>query len=402
MLRYRIVISLLALLELARLAGRRDRAAIRARLGRLPVPVESAHVWIHGASNGELASARPVILALAQRHRLLVTANTATGVALVRGWRMQGVCAHLAPLDLPGPTRRVLRDWRVQAHVTLESEIWPMRIARLRGPVIVLGGRLTERSAKSWSRFSGLARKTLKKVAFLSAQDRDSRDRFRQLGLPEAAAGPVVDLKAFYRPRTETPPRALTEVFRRDTTWLAASTHPGEEEVVLEAHRIARKSRPGLRLILAPRHPRRAEEILAQVSRFGLTAARRSTGDAPGQHSVYLADTMGEMHLWYQLAGIVFVAGSLTDRGGHTPYEPAAYDAALIHGPDTRNFSAAYNRLRNAGAGIEAGDAPSLARAVLRLTDPARRRTQAHAAREALKQDSGLHELLSKIHEILD
>jgi len=131
------------------------------------------------------------------------------------------------------------------------------------------------------------------------------------------------------------------------------------------------RQRPDLRLILAPRHPKRGDEIAAALSRAGLTFARRSRGDAPGDSSVYLADTIGEMPLWYDLAGVCFVAGSLTDRGGHTPFEPAAHGQAILHGPDVANFADSYAALRAAGAARQAPTADAIAQALIDLADPA-------------------------------
>lgn len=147
---------------------------------------------------------------------------------------------------------------------------------------------------------------------------------------------------------------------------LPASTHDGEDAVVLDAHLAARSAEPGLRLILAPRHPRRAGDIAALAQARGLSVARRSMGEPP-EADVYIADTLGEMPLFYALAGRVFIGGTLTDRGGHTPYEPAAYGAALIHGPDLRNFRAPFARLSAADAALPAGDAQTLAAALAQL-----------------------------------
>ena len=403
MFAYRFLISIFAAMELGRAARRGGPAALAGRLGRsAPAPGPERHVWLHGASNGELASARPVLeRLLLARPELgwLVTCNSETGRALVEGWDLPHVSVRPAPLDLARVSRKMMRDWRVTAHVALEAEIWPHRVIACPGPVILLGARMSAGTARSWARFPRTARRVLGRVAYASAQDAASRDRLLALGLHGCAAGPVVDLKAFYEKPDAVPDAALRGAFPPAQTWLAASTHRGEEEVVLDAQARLLAASPDLRLILAPRHPERADAVAALVRDRGLTLARRSHGETPHGVQVYLADTLGEMALWYALAGRVFVGGSLVHRGGHTPYEPAAFGAALIHGPDMRNFAAAHNALRDAGIAREAGDAAALADIVASLADTQRAvgAAQAQTLRPRADPDTLVAELLARV-----
>ncbi len=383
---YRLLASLFALITLFRAARDGGRAAVCARL-RVADPAPGPHVWLHGASNGELASARPVLAALvAARPDLhwLITANTATGVAFARDWNLPRTSVRPAPLDLAATTRRTCRDWTVRAHVTLESELWPNRILLCPGPVIGLGTRLSEGSAGIWGRFPRLARRLLTRLDLVLPQDHGTARRLLALGLSQEVLGPTVDLKAFYTP----PPPAEAPAFDRARTWLAASTHEGEEAAVLDAHTALLTQDPGLRLILAPRHPARADAIAALVDARGLTLARRSLGQDPEGAQVYLADTMGEMALWYASAGRVFIGGTLTDRGGHTPYEPAAFGAALLHGPDMRNFTTAAERLALAGASVTVTDGAALADALRALTSPEAQARAGAAAQKALRPEA--------------
>ena len=403
MLIYRLLMTILAAKELATRLWAGDRQAVRARLGLLKLDKRGDRIWLHAASNGELASVRPVIDALlAQGRRLLITVNTDSAVEMAAGWELEGADICLAPIDLPGPTRRVLRNWQITAHVTLESDLWPIRILNTPGPVLVLGGRLTARSAKGWARLHMLVRRMLARVTYLSAQDSASAERFAQAGLPQAAQGPVFDLKALYSPPQSRPDAALEQCFDRAETWLAASTHDGEEDIILAAHTKALKTRPALKLIIAPRHPNRANEISRLIESYGLTYARRSSDDNPVPSQVYLADTFGEMHLWYALAGTTFVAGSLTDRGGHTPYEPAAFGSAILHGPDTSNFRAAYERLTEANAARCTLDADALCDALLTLDTAEKQAKLGQAAQKVLHQDTDLEGLLRDITTALD
>jgi 3-deoxy-D-manno-octulosonic-acid transferase len=400
---YRLLLTLLASKELCSRALRGDWDAIRDRLARRSPPDATPRIWVHAASNGELMSARPVIQRLVASDRaVLLTVNTDSALAMARGWDMDGVTRCLAPLDLAGVTNRLYRRWTVTAHITFESDIWPRRILACPGPVIVLGARLTERSAKGWRRFEALARRVLSKVDYLSAQDQASSDRFAALGVPAGAIGPVFDLKALYTPPTATPDAPLTAAFDRATTWLAASTHENEEAVILAAHKLASDHRAGLKLILAPRHPKRADAIAVLITEAGLTLARRSAGDDPSTAQVYLADTLGEMHLWYALAGTTFVAGSLTDRGGHTPYEPAAFGSAILHGPDTGNFRAAYDRLHAAQAATQVTDAETLVQALITLESPEKQTHMGQLAQDALRQNTDLDSLMRDVIAVLD
>lgn len=367
-----------ALRAAAPLAGN----ALRERLVLdLPHPVAGG-IWVHGASVGELNSARSVIEALAARRPLLVTANTETGRAVAQGW---GLPARLAPLDVPGAVGRFLDAVRPALMLTIENEIWPNRAthARQRGiRQAVIGARMSARSAARWGRARGLVGPVLAGLDLLSAQDEGSEARLLALGLPGAAAAPRLNLKllgpAAIRPPAEGP--------ARDHVWLAASTHEGEEAAVLAAHKALRARFPALRLILAPRHPRRADEVAALAAAQGLEAVRlreRSLAEA-GAPPVLLIDRLGVLDQAYAAAGTCLTGGSLVDRGGHTPWEPAAYRCALLHGPHVANFRADYALLDGQGAArqVRAETLAGVLGAV--LADPAARRAIGQAARDAL------------------
>lgn len=400
---YSLLSTLLALKELTRRLFARDWKALSARLGRVGPPNAGPRVWLHAASNGEIASAKPVIEHLLHNGiRLLVTVNTDSAVRLVQSWELRGLDVLLAPIDLRGPAKRVYEKWDITAHIALESDLWPVRILACPGPVIVLGGRLTERSAAGWKRFEPLTRRVVGTIDYLSAQDSASRERIAAFGLRSEANGPVFDLKALYTAKDETPDQILRAAFERANTWLAASTHEGDDEIVLMAHKTARQRRPDLKLILAPRHPKRADAIAALAEQNSLTVTRRSQDANPRNCDVYLADTLGEMHLWYALAGVTLVAGSFSNKGGHTPYEPAAFASAILHGPDTANFTAAYARLHAANAAIQVATADELADALVALANPEIQRQRGLAAQKALQQDADLESLMRDVIAVLD
>jgi 3-deoxy-D-manno-octulosonic-acid transferase len=377
-----------------RLSGRDHAGALRQRLGCGPAEPEAVRLWLHGASNGELASARWLISGLVARSPALdivVTSNTETARAMVDSWGLPRVEAALAPVDLTRPLRRFLNRWHPRALVVLENELWPNRIATAREhgvTVLLIGARMSERSARMWQRFPGLVAELMPAVGWLSAQDEESQARFRALGVAPDRIGPVVNLKARPAPEDHMAETLLDDdlrlAFHPATTLLAASTHAGEDEIVLQAFAQAREAGHVERLILAPRHPRRAAEIAELIRAAGLDFATRSAQQPPGNAPVYLADTMGEMDLWYRLSGTTFVGGSLVAAGGHTPFEPARYGSAILHGPEVANFAAPYGALDRAGGALPVRDAGSLAAALEAMADPSRRARLAANARELL------------------
>ncbi|TMV58258.1 3-deoxy-D-manno-octulosonic acid transferase, partial [Thioclava sp. BHET1] len=328
-----------------RLSGRLGSRGLAERLGRGPAqPPAPGRVtlWIHGASNGELTSARWLMQRLLARSpalHLVVTSDTETARNMVESWGEARISASLAPLDYRWALARFLNRVRPRALVILENELWPNRIvmAAARGiPVLMLGARISERSARPWARVPRLAARLMAGLRYLSAQDPGSEDRFRAMGLPADRLGPRMNLKSQAEEGALPDlPEDLLRLFQRERTLLAASTHPGEEALLLAA--FARLRAEGLydRLILAPRHPRRSAEVAAAIAAAGLAHTTRSAGEGPAEQAatapVYLADTMGEMSLWYRLAGVTFLGGSLLPGpGGHNPYEPARFDTALV------------------------------------------------------------------------
>lgn len=349
---YRIFMALLAPLLLIRARIRGEAwTDLAERMGR--GPGGPAGLWLHGASLGELASVRWVVEALLVARpalTLIITANTVTGRQLVRDWRLPGVTARLAPLDTGPALNRFLNRWQPGALISLEAEFWPLRFALCGArsvPVLLLGARMSGRSFRAWQKHPRLAAALLAQVSLASAQDTRSRDHLAALGLPGAVTLPDLDLKAqtaAHLPQPATPPRA-----DRAGWLLAASTHDGEEALILRA--FANQTRFD-RLILAPRHPDRAPAILALLRGQNLGFDQRSRGAQPGGAAILLADTLGEMDLWYATCGAVVIGGSFADKGGHTPWEPVRFATAMLHGPSTSNFAAAFAALDAAGGAV--------------------------------------------------
>nr|WP_245749403.1 glycosyltransferase N-terminal domain-containing protein [Gemmobacter aquatilis] len=384
--------------------GRLPAGALAERLGSAPGGAAGPVVWLHGASNGELTSARWLIerlLAARPDLHLVITTNSASGRAMVAGWGMARVSARLAPYDLPGAVRRFRARWRPRALIVLENELWPERIRQMAGdgPVVMLGARLSAGSARNWQRVApALIGATLARLALVSAQDGQSEARLVGLGLPQDRLGPRLMLKS-RAAAAAVAAAPFVPPCPRDRILLAASTHEGEEAVVLEAFAQARAAFD--LLILAPRHPRRGAEVAGLIAVRGLGFATRSTGEVPGPGvAVYLADTLGEMAHWYAMAGATVVGGTYGPAGGHTPFEPAAFGSALLHGPSVANFAEVFAALDAAGAALPAADAGALAAALRGLGGAAQARLAA-AARVVLTEDGDAEALLSRLIALL-
>ncbi|EEW25702.1 3-deoxy-D-manno-octulosonic acid transferase [Rhodobacter ferrooxidans] len=375
---------LLAMVLVQILRGRLPRAALAERLGRAGVRPSGRLLWLHGASNGELTSVRWLVerlLADDPSLSLLVTCNSASGRAMVQGWGLPRLSVQLAPFDVPGVVRRHLARWQPQALVTVENELWPERLRQMAalGPVLLIGARMSQRSADRWARLApGVMGETLQRLRAVSAQDAGSEARLLALGLPEGRLLSRLMLKAQAAPVQAVAP--FEQPVPRARCLLAASTHEGEDALILDAFAAARAAGRFDLLILAPRHPRRSAAIAGLIAARGFDFATRSKGEVPGPRTaVYLADTLGEMAGWYGMAGVTIIGGSFGEAGGHTPYEPAALGSALIHGPSVANFAESFAALDAGGAAVSVADGKGLAGALLALDAGEQQRLAARA-----------------------
>lgn len=369
-------------------------------------------IWIHAASVGEAVSTLAFIDRLvAERPALnmLVTTGTVSSARLLATRLPTGHAWHqYVPVDRPLYVRRFLDHWRPDLAIWVESELWPNLIVetRRRGvPIILLNGRMSLASYRRWQRVPALIRPLLSGFDLCLTQDAVQAERFARLGAPRALT--VGDLKAAAAPLPVDQPGLdiLTEALGARPRWLAASTHEGEEELAVAAHLLLRQRLPELCTIIAPRHPGRGAEIAALVARHGLKVARRSRGEPlTSDVAVYLADTLGELGVFYRLAGLAFIGGSTTTLGGHNPLEAALLDCAILHGPDMANTATVAEALRAAGGAEIVTDAPSLAAALERLLTDAelRQRRVAAAATVAARQRNVLDAVLDRLAPWLD
>ena len=348
-------------------------------------------IWLHAASVGESLSLLELIRRMSEERpdlHFLVTTGTVTS-AQVMAARLPPAAIHqFVPVDVLPWVRRFLDHWRPSLAVWTESELWPALISETRSrdiPMVIINARMSKASHDRWRFLKGMVRSLLLRFDEAHVQDDITASYLRNLGLPGDRLHVTGTLKegAAALPCDEDERARLARVLNGRPVWLAASTHPGEEQKVLEAHKQALRVNPRLLLILVPRHPERGDQVADLIDAHGCSYARRSRGECPETDcAVYLADTLGEMGLWFRLAPISFVGGSLEPIGGHNPFEPAALGSVILHGPYVSNFVDIYQRLTEAGAARLVASPDSLAAAINDLLNPDRAAEMAHAAWE--------------------
>jgi 3-deoxy-D-manno-octulosonic-acid transferase len=377
--------------------GREIAARLPERRGIDPTPrPQGKLLWIHAASVGETMSILPVLEALRHRANILLTTGTVTSQALLDQrlpqLGLEGAVIHrFAPLDVPAWVARFLSHWRPDAACFVESELWPNQLAtcHARGiPLMLLNARMSERSFANWRRVPGLASRVLGGFARIQARGEQDATRLRALGAPHAESPGDLKFAAPPLPADPVDHAHLARLLANRPVWLAASTHPGEEALVAAAHRDLAARYPDLLTIIAPRHPDRGSALAED-----LYAPRRSAGQGPPQGAgIWIADTMGELGLWYRLAPITFVGRSLIPPGGgQNPLEPARLACAIAVGPHTANFRDHVALLREAGGLHQVADATALAHFVATMLDhPAQARTLGENAAAAVRRHEDL------------
>ena len=323
-------------------------------------------VWFQAASVGESLSVLPVIDALLADDpalHVLVTTGTKTSAALMAERLPDRAIHQFVPLDRADWVARFLDHWQPDLGLFVESEIWPNLILAAQSrniPLGIVNARLSEGSAKNWQRMHlirGLARRLFGSFDLVMAQDQKVADSMTALGAKNAIVTGNLKLAADPLPVSDRELDALKQLLGDGPVLVAASTHPGEEDQIADVHADLVHGFPGLCTIIAPRHPERGGEIKDLIG-----GALRSDGDLPAPGSLYIADTLGELGLFYRLADFVFLGGSLVPHGGQNPLEPAQLGKAILTGPHTHNFPNLMPPMLEAGALIEVTDADDLAR----------------------------------------
>lgn len=352
-------------------------------------------VWLHGASVGEAIALLPLIEALRARNlQILLTTGTVTSASLMQSRLPAGAIHQFAPLDAPAFVRRFLDHWRPNLVLLAESEIWPNTLVETadRGiPIALVNARLSQRSAGRWKKLPKTIGTLLRKIDITLAQTQEDSVRFQELGAPLVA---IAGNLKYDVPALPCDPLELAELKSRigsRPVWVAASTHEGEEEIALDAHERLKARWPGIVTIIVPRHPERGIQVGVLAALRGIPVKLRSRKEEIGKDGcIYIADTIGELGLFYRVAGIVFVGRSLVRHGGQNPIEPAKLGNAILHGPNVSNFTDVYRELNQAAGAREVADAQELGDTLEDLfADSARMRSMARAASDTVDRLGG-------------
>ena len=388
-----------ALLSWRRKRGKEDGERLDERRGWASLPRPPGFlVWLHGASVGEALSLLPLVDRLSQSGRAtLITTGTVTSARLLADRLPVGAFHQYAPLDAPRYMRRFIAHWRPDVALIAESELWPNMIyeaSAAETPIVLVNARLSERSFARWKqRLPDFIGAVLARVSLITAQSADDADRFSLLGAPRVLCAGNLKFDAPAPPADLQELAMLSGRIAGRRVWIAASTHEGEELAVAEAHQRLRERFPELLTLIAPRHPSRGAWIAEQLRARGLRCGLRSRGDELGPDPVYICDTIGELGLFYRLAGVVFLGKSLgsgAEGGGQNPIEPAKLACAILHGPHVANFTEAYALLDSAGGAAPVSDTTELAEALAALfSDGGKQRAMARAAAKAVESRAG-------------
>ncbi|PZX45696.1 3-deoxy-D-manno-octulosonic-acid transferase [Roseinatronobacter thiooxidans] len=358
-----------ALIRRAHLRQGADPARLGERFGRASVNRPDGQlIWIHAASVGEVISVSALarLIAAQTKAQILITTTTATG-AKTAAARLPDALHQFLPIDTPAAVNRFFIHWRPDAALFVEADLWPRLLRRLAAQSVPRA-LLNARPSKTRKRAPRSMRVLLHDFSLITVQDVTLVQEFIDLGLASTRINAPGNLKAdIPPPRVD---EALAQQFRAAATrrpiWAAASTHPGEEEIILDA--FGAMVRDSL-LILVPRHPERGDAIAAELIRRGIVFSRQSAATRPAPETqVHLLDTIGDLGTVYRVADLAVIGGSLLDGiGGHTPYEPAQLGCAVLSGPYVENFRTAYDTLCASGAVITVRNGPELTANISRL-----------------------------------
>lgn len=399
-------------LRLRKSRGKEDASRFGERLGfATRQRPEGKLIWLHAASVGEANSVQPLIDTLRRRYpavALLLTTGTVTSAKLMLERLPAGVIHQFVPVDMPAAVQRFASHWKPDAALLVESELWPNLLAAVHAAgcrMVLVNARMSQRSYFRWQRFRRLIAQMLGWFEAVYAQSEEDAARFRLLGALQVEC--LGNLKYDSQPLPADAKKmvALEEQVAGRPKWLAASIHPGEDAIIAQAHLLLKEKFPNLLTLVVPRHPERGALMQETFSLSGLWVNRRAAGDALApQAEVYIADTLGELGLFYRLAPAVFIGGSLVPHGGQNPLEPARLGCALLFGPHMFNFADIAGGLKAADAAKEVSDAATLAAALKTLlSDPSRMAGMSARASAWVIGKAGVNErLLEKLSPLVD
>ncbi|MFK7732429.1 MAG: lipid IV(A) 3-deoxy-D-manno-octulosonic acid transferase [Pseudomonadales bacterium] len=393
---YLITPFLAASLLLRSIRAPEYRKRIKERFGLLPEGLHKDYIWLHSVSVGETVAAEPLVKALLRdypQRRLLVTTMTPTGSEQVFRSFGDKVDHVYAPYDLPGSVRRFLNNTAPCMAVIMETELWPNVLRQCSDrkiPTALINARLSKSSAAGYARAPSVSSMMMSRLGGVAAQSQADGERFVQLGLPRERLRITGSIKFDHTISEDV--METTAILRKEwqgaskrPVWIAASTHSGEDEIILQAHRLLLNDDIAALLILVPRHPERFEEVYTLCASERMQISRRSSKEAVrSETQLVLGDTMGELAALYGACDIAFVGGSLVARGGHNPIEPAAWGLPVLVGEHTFNFQEIVELLLAQGGAHRVYKAEDIAEQVKSILIDSKRHAEAGAANKAV------------------
>ncbi|MDY6408191.1 MAG: 3-deoxy-D-manno-octulosonic acid transferase [Pseudomonadota bacterium] len=399
---------ILILLFIRRRRGKEDALRWRERLGKqLPQRPNGRLIWMHGASVGECLSMQPLIHRLLEKNPnlyIMVTSGTVTSAELMKK-RLPNHAFHVyVPVDMPRAVRRFIAHFKPDAVLWFESEFWPnalSEIHREKIPLVLLNGRISDRSFRRWQKALCMIKPILGLFTFVFGQTEEDARRLRVLGAPDAVCVGNIKCAAPPAPFHADELKKLSEAIGQRPCWVGGSTHPDEESQMADIHQALLAEFPNLLTISAPRHPERRAEVKAAFEKRGLAVAVRSQKEPiTEQVQVYLADTLGEMGLIYRLAPIVFVGGSLIPFGGQNMLEPMRLKRVVMIGPYAFNFRAIVASGQEKGALLEVADKEALKnKLAFYLTHPDKAKMLAEKAEALACSEMAV---LDRVYDVLE
>lgn len=379
------------------LRGKEERGRIKERYGKSSYGrPKGTLLWIHASSVGEANSVLALITQLKKHFpnlNILLTTGTVTSAALMKKRLPEGVLHHYAPVDTPEATRRFMRHWLPNVVWFVESELWPNLIDTAKQYyclMALINARMSERSFHSWQKYPRVASEMLSAFQFCFAQSEADASRLKALGAKEVITSGNLKYDAPPLPCKESELIAFQSQLAGRTSWLAASTHPGEEIMVAKAHRQLAGSHPGLLTVIVPRHPDRGAELARELSAYGKASLRSRKESITADTAFYVADTLGELGLFYRLCNVTFMGGSLVLHGGQNPLEAAQLSCAILAGPYVHNFKDMYAELFQSGAVLPVLRPEQLAQKLAQLLDnPSQRNDMQVLAKAFTQQRAG-------------
>ncbi len=389
------------------------RKRILERYGFCKGKVSPGGILLHSVSVGETLAAIPLVRALRYYYpdiSITVTTMTPTGSERVRSAFGNGINHVYLPYDLPCALHRFFCHVQPCLVIVMETELWPNMITYLHKhniPLVIANARLSERSAQGYRKLGKMIQSILQRITLIAVQTEEDGEQFKSLGVKRSHLVVMGSIKFDIAVTPGLAAKAVT--LRRQwahhrPVWIAASTHEGEDQIILQSHKKLLQTYPDLLLILAPRHPERFSQVCQLVNKMSFSYITRTSGQIPNSSTqVVVADTMGELMLFYGISDLAFVGGSLIERGGHNPLEPAAHAIPVLMGPHTFNFKDICNKLTQAGALITVTDESTLVNCIKELLNDSQHRQQiGHAASEVLHQNQGaLARLLTQLKPYL-